>query len=483
MPFDDEDTPEAQLPAALEAQASEDAPTAEETMEEEAQDFQLFASLINKKNISSKSIRKGEKDFEEHGTKLQANALEQSRQVMEEVLSFTRVHKKTNWLRGWYFPDRWADAVELEEAEVPQSQSHGEPQEAAAKRRGVDVRDRVVIIEHERGHFKTMGRIVTGQGKDKPGWDKIWLLPEEALFLLERGSLDLWWPTRPLGDIFAAKHDSEEIEKADQLGDEEDEYDLGVPLSLEAAYSLLIGNDKDRGKVTLQAFQVYSNLSRAGYRILRAPSLPTQFPPVKQPLWHWLFSLLSSGKEPRHSVLGPLVHPGLYRSYKSIYKQLAIIPRHKPSQGSPSQWEVQEPFRIHYHVWKAGTSPWSKTRPPRPDFYLAVVDTRETSVPTLEEISALLDSSPWDPPQSKWDRPGQIYPRLKWGWRNVLVAVVDHGIVNFVRIGEGAFGEEPLYPRFDSSGGPRGGKRGGRNQRNGRGGGRGRGGRGRGRGR
>lgn len=480
MPFDDEDTPGAQLPAALAAQASEDAPTAEETMEEEAQDFRLFASLINKKNISSKSIRKGEKDFEEHGTKLQANALEQSRQVMEEVLSFTRVHKKTNWLRGWYFPDRWADAVEPEEAEAPQS--HGEPREAAAKRRGLDARDRVIVVEHDKGHFKTMGRIVTGQGKDQPGWDKIWLLPEEALFLLERGSLDLWWPTRPLADIFPIKPDPEESVQADQLSGEEDEYDLGVPLSLEAAYSLLIGNDKERGKITLQTFQVYSNLSRGGYRILRAPSSSsTLSPPVKQPLWQWLVSLLHSDKEPRHAALGPLVHPGLYRSYKSIYKQLAIIPRHKPSQGTPSPWEIQEPFKIQYHVWKAGTLSWSKTRPPPPDFYLAIVDTRETYVPTLEEISALLDSSPWDPP-SKWDRPGQIYPRLKWGWRNVLVAVVDHGIVNFVRFGEGAFGEEPLYPRFDSSGGPRGGKRGGgRNQRNGRGGGRGRGGRGRGR--
>lgn len=481
MPFDDEDTPGAQIPASLAAQASEDAPTAEETMEEEAQDFRLFASLINKKNISSKSIRKGEKDFEEHGTKAQANALEQSRQVMEEVMSYTRVHKQANWLRGWYFPDRWADAVEPDEAEASQNQARREAQDATTKRRGLDARDRVVVVEHERGHFKTMGRIVTGQGKDQPGWDKIWLLPEEALFLLERGSLDLWWPTRSLGDIFPVKSGSEESEVADQPNnEEEDEYDLGMPLSLEAAYSLLIGNDKERGKTTLQSFQTYSNLSRAGYRILRAPSSLPPSPPISQPLWQWLVSLLFPEKEPCYAAVGPLVRPGLYRSYKSIYKQLAIIPRHKPSQEL-SSWEVQEPFRIHYHVWKAGTSPWSKTRPPPPDFYLAIVDTRETSVPSLEEISALLDSSPWDPPKAQWNKPGQIYPRLKWGWRNVLVAIVDHGIVNFLRFGEGAFGEEPLYPRFDTVGGPRGGKRGGRNQRSGRGGGRGRGGRGRGR--
>ncbi len=43
-----------------------------------------------------------------------------------------------------------------------------------------------------------MGRVITGQPKDRPARGMEWLLPEEALFLVERGDLDLWWPTRNL---------------------------------------------------------------------------------------------------------------------------------------------------------------------------------------------------------------------------------------------------------------------------------------------
>jgi tRNA-splicing endonuclease subunit Sen54 len=103
-------------------------------------------------------------------------------------------------------------------------------------------------------------------------------------------------------------------------------------------------------------------------------------------------------------------------------------------------------------------------------------DAQESSVPTLEEITALLDSTPWDPPKAQWSGPGRLYPRLKYGYRNVLVAVVDHGVVNYMRFGEGAFGEETLWQRFDSRRVFKGGKRGGgRGGRRGRGGGRGRG--------
>ena len=31
---------------------------------------------------------------------------------------------------------------------------------------------------------------------------RLWLLPEEALFLMERWSLDLWWPTRAIEELF-----------------------------------------------------------------------------------------------------------------------------------------------------------------------------------------------------------------------------------------------------------------------------------------
>lgn len=480
MPFDDDE-----VPTAAPTPSAEDAPTAEEALEEETQDFRLFASLFNKKAISAQTIRKGGKDFESHGTKAQQNALEQSRQAMEDVLSYTRVFKPANWLRGWYFPDRFADWAEEEKGgEAPQGREGVAGGRGGEKRLDTNVRDRVIVLEGDCGNAsKSIGRVVTGQSKNQPARDKIWLLPEEALFLIERGSLDVWWPMRGLEAIFPP----EKTKSSDGAADEQppsatdreaddDEYDSGLPLSLEAAYSLLIGNEGERGKVTLQQFQVYSNLKRSGYKVLRSPPSPpppthTQTTQVSVSLWKWLFSLIGSGQEPQRPPYGPLVRPGLYRSYKSIYKQLELIPPHKPTELPSSTWPVEEPFRIHFHVWKSGT-PFPKARPPPPEYYVSVVDAQESSVPTLEQVAALLDSAPWSPPKAEWTGPGRMYPRLKHGYRNVIVAVVDHGIINYLRVAEAAFGEESLVPRFDFKSGPRGGKKGGRRGGRGKGGGR-----------
>lgn len=62
-------------------------------------------------------------------------------------------------------------------------------------------------------------------------------------------------------------------------------------------------------------------------------------------------------------------------------------------------------------------------------------------MPTLSEIGILLDSTPLDPPRS--DKP--LYVRLKNGYRNVILAVVDQGIVSYLRIADAAFGKERIY--------------------------------------
>ena len=504
MSLDDDDVPTAapvvaSAGAGAGASASTDAEeglTADEVLEEEAQDFRLFRKNTH---ISAQTIRKGEKDFESHGTRAQESALEQSRLAMRDVLSYTRVHAPQNWVRGWYFPDRWADWTdEDEEAMAAATGKDGERRPCA------HVRDRVVLLEGSSVASMNLGRAVTGQPKDKPARGMDWLLPEEALYLVERGSLDLWWPTRGLGEIFpppatvsADQKDGVPGQAADinviledDDEDEADEYEKGFPLGLQAAYSLLIGNDGERGKVSLRKFQVYSNLKRAGYNVLRAPpiqkqqqqqqtkSSPPPPPPPTRTFWQWLSSLLSS-RERSPKSYGPLVQPGLYRSYVPIYRQMAIVPRHQPSPTPLSPWQPIDPFAIHYYVWKAAQK-WSKLRHPPPDFYLAVVDAQQSAVPSFEGITALLDATPSAPGKPEWTGPGRLYARLKHGHRNVLVAVNDHGIINYMRFAEGAFGEERLFERFDSRTAPRGGKKGGgrngsRGGRGGRGGGRGRG--------
>ncbi|KAI0901273.1 tRNA-splicing endonuclease subunit sen54 N-term-domain-containing protein [Annulohypoxylon nitens] len=476
MPFDDEDPTPSVLPTGEDGEA----PSLEDTLGDETQDFRLFASLFDKKGASGKTLRRGEKDFEAHGTRAQAGALEASREAMHEVLSYTRSHKPRDMNRGWYFPDKWVDAPENVEVE-------GE------KGAGLFAGDRVVVVEEEiKGVLsQTVGRVVTGiEGyKGTPAWLKTWLLPEEALYLVERGSLDLWWPARGIQDVFPEK-------KVDQndAGDESqkiEDYELGVPLSLQAAYSLLIGNDGERGKVSLEKYQVYANLRRTGYKVMRATHMPLPPPlPANTPqnIWQWLISLIPTSitSQANPPPFGPLVKPGLYRSYTPIFTQLALIQRHEPTpQPKADTPKPEEPFNIHFHVWKSSTA-FPKTKLPSPDFRIAVADARSSSVPTLEQLTSLLETrTPWDPPEvpkeaqngnQNRNNQGQMYKRLKHGWRNTIVAVVDRGLISYVRFGEMAFASERLYEGFGSGVGGGKGKKGGRSGRGGRGGrGRGRG--------
>ncbi|XXG97359.1 hypothetical protein Hte_003658 [Hypoxylon texense] len=475
MPFDDEDPmpASASAPAAA-AQGGDDAPLSlEDALGDEMQDFRLFASLFAKSQASGRTLRRGEKDFEPHGTRAQEGALEASRAAMHEVLSYTRSHKPKDYTRAWYFPDKWVGVP----ATGVEEEREGE------KGSGLFAGERVVAVEGEiRGPLgQNTGRVITGiEGyRQTPGWLNTWLLPEEALYLVERGSLDLWWPARGIEDIFPVKKGDDGDVASDAAQKVFEDYELGVPMSFQAAYALLIGQDGERGKISLDKYQVYANLRRTGYKIMRATAMPLPPDPGQSPqpqsLWQWLFSLLSAHKPQSqqqshpYPPYGPLVKPGLYRSYNPIFAQLALIRRHAPSptpNPSTTPPTPLEPFDIHFHVWKSSTA-FSKTRPPPPDFRVAVADARASSVPTLEQLTALLERrTPWDPPPQPADKDkkdgggggggggnvGLMYRRLKHAWRNAVVAVVDRGLISYVRFGEMAFAEERLYERIGSGG-------------------------------
>lgn len=490
MPFDDDDNPNI-IAGPPNAGGVDGAAAAEEAMEDEMPDYKLFMSMFDKKGVSSKMIRKGEKDFESHGTRAQDGILETSRRALEDVLSYTRIHRGDAWVRGWYVPGFWVAGEDGQEeiGLLDPRQDDGR----------LNLRDRVVVVEHERGSWtKDIGRSVpsgiNGTEVHKPGVGRLWLLPEEALHMVERGTLDLWWPYKEVEELLAP------AEEGKDRGP--DNYDMGVPLSLEAAYSLLIGEDGERGKVSLPRYQVFTHLKRGGFHVLRAPERQT--PPdmgtaeinpnsAGAALLQWLFTIIGWGddtqqKQPKKHSFGPMVSPGLYRAYKPVYEQLSLLPRHKPraiatSAALSATPPATDPYKVFFHVWKSGGAPFTKRSPPAPNFRIAVSDAGAHSLPTLEEATALLESTPLDEPSSNpaWrGQPGRLYQRLKHGHRNVLVAIVDRGLVNYMRFGEGAFGEERIYERHDAKRGGRGGGGGGGGKR---GGGRGRGGRGRGRGR
>jgi tRNA-splicing endonuclease subunit Sen54 len=65
-------------------------------------------------------------------------------------------------------------------------------------------------------------------------------------------------------------------------------------------------------------------------------------------------------------------------------------------------------------------------------------------VPTLAEIGDLLDSQPDDAlPREKAG--SRLETRIKHGRKNVLLAVVDMGVVSYLRLSDACFGAEKLF--------------------------------------
>ena len=270
--------------------------------------------------------------------------------------------------------------------------------------------------------------------------------------MVERGTLDLRWSN------------VEELE--------------GLPLSLQAAYTYLLGSQG----LALERYIVYSGLKRSGYSVFRAPTWylqdhdKSQVPPRKPPeplgVFAQLYASLFAPDSPHTSLpSGPLVQPGLYRSFHLIYHRLALIPHNDPTLPIPPErgcsfTSTVAPYlriRPSFLAWKPSQhQDFRKTAPPPPDFHIAVVNAREDPFPDYEQLDELLQCVPYAPPSEE----GQLYGRLKQGYRSVIIAVVDQGVTSFVRIGDAGFGMEKVWDR---------GKKGSRGARRGGGLGRGRG--------
>ncbi|OCK86449.1 tRNA splicing endonuclease-like protein subunit [Lepidopterella palustris CBS 459.81] len=398
-------------------------------LSDETQDFRFLSNLSISGTDLPKIPKRGEKDFEPYSTSLQSSTLAASRAAMHTALSIPRIHPPKTHIVAIYDPQSNMAYVDKVKSQ----------------------------------HFQTMGKFVRGRE---------WLLPEEALFMLERGSLDVRWPVINATD-----------------NDESGDLKLGVPMSLQGAYAAFIGmEDGVGGKLTLEMYNVYAGLKRSGYIVFRTGDWKDEARTLNLTsvaksdteninTKHWSLGLFAdmwnrlSTREASNSAnrlaLGPLVTPGIYRSYSDIYRLLELIPTHDrstpPSFLLPA--DSSNHFRITYDIYKP-SGKFRKTARGPPDYQVAVVNARETSLPTMAELNDLLATTPHDPPSST----GPLYQKLKYGSRNIILAIVDQGIPSYIRIADASFGEEKLHERKGRA--PRG-KLGGHRGR-GRGRGRGR---------
>ncbi|KAF8461416.1 tRNA-splicing endonuclease subunit sen54 N-term-domain-containing protein [Kalaharituber pfeilii] len=397
-------------------------------LSDETQDFR-FLDMFSRSKTGAKTEptlpKRGEKDFEPDGTDLQSRILSDSRTAMHNALSGARTHTSRAHIAATWRPSRGMAEVE---------QARG-------------------------AHFKAIGKA------DREG--RTWLEPEETVYMVERGGMECWW-------------------------------EEGVPMSLQGVYAECLGGV---GAVGIERYQVYAYLKRAGFIVQRAstffgdegikdatstatpvPQIPT-FLPISNStyhpphpsaplgmfpaLYHALTRLLS-----RHPLQeGPVIKNTTYRSYPTIYTKLSLVPCHHPSLGpslptSPTFVPPTTPnnlLRITYNVYKPRPN-FRKSDPGPPDFRIVVLSTAQhPRIPTIVQIAALFDSVPFDDGcdlRAGNDAVFQAkhqFQRLKDGRKSVVLAVVDAGVISFMKLADVGFGDEFLYLRK-----PGGGKKGGK---------------------
>lgn len=409
--------------------------------------------------------KRGEKEFEPRargGTNLQAHVLERSRAAMFDTLLTTRTISSKGISYGIWHP-------KLERVEVTVS-------------RGI--------------HFNSMGHSVVRSTLDENGLEKVKkrleLLPEEAIYLIERGALFCW-----------KKSDAHTAHLQGFEGI------VGTPMSVQQAYAEMIGKEN----LTLERFQVYAYLRRLGYVVTRSEATNDSYPlpppfnltkiMPKPPLllrclllpFVFLHSKLLRVFIPNFNWWKPLrLSTWIHHDYAWVYRHLRFllcghsIPLHRSSTLSHS------PYKVFYNIFKPST-PFKKTTPPLPDFQVVVVNARTTPVPTLHELSTLFDNLPELPPPlprpkrqayggksikttvtepsshppnaltsaaqpklsflwrlfsmffaspSEPQRKSHPFAILKQGKKTIVVAAVDNGNISYFRFSQGAFEDWPM---------------------------------------
>ncbi|KZT51583.1 hypothetical protein CALCODRAFT_487817 [Calocera cornea HHB12733] len=345
-------------------------------------------------------------------------------------------------------------------------------------------------------------------GTERERERQLLLLPEEALYLIERGSMfcthELADPPPSARDPHTLASEQEEEEEEEARWDESAPPAV-VPMSVQQAFGALLG----RSGLTLERYQVYAHLRRLGYTVTRAcapegplfpraPARPAPSASLPQRLWssvrRWAARLRPPGA--RRDWWAPL-RPGwagrrwtaqrLFAALRLVPSGHALplhsaSPATTPEAGAGATAADTSPYEVFYHVWRPST-PWKKTAVPPPDFHLIVLNANTTRVPTLAELARVFSQLPVQPPPAPRKRPNAPPPApapappptiltrlrrllglapaptagmqqtahrtppfvaLKAGRKTVVLAVVDGGSVSLVRFSQGVFEDWPM---------------------------------------
>ncbi|WWD22493.1 hypothetical protein CI109_106986 [Kwoniella shandongensis] len=279
-----------------------------------------------------------------------------------------------------------------------------------------------VLIVHGH-HFDSMGMTVRyppppgSKGKGKTG---IELLPEEALYLLERGSLQIWLGREP----------ETEAEEEDGVGEWcEEEYGVrgAVEMSAMEGFGAFIG----REGLSWERYQFIPEY------FLAPTTMPTEDLTING--WYrytskWLSEFFRGVWTNISGTLSKIGSVGLNLRLQKKKGSLldgwrgATYPGHDQALPSrllpPTTKSIYDPLVVNpylpfFHIWKPAT-PWSKRvwdkgdgeslQKQRPDYFAAIVEARSTPIPTIDQLTQVFDMLP-DEPKGPIKRVGPQYER------------------------------------------------------------------------
>lgn len=434
--------------------------------EDEMPDYRVLSAMTKRHVAGSDTVqsipKRGEKDFEPTGFGGQSKMLEQSRAALFGAISLERAHSSRSLCTA-----TWDPIFKRAFLHVQRGQ--------ACAQMGISER-----------------RIVNGEKMPAT----LELLPEETVYLIERGALDCRWTRTP-----------------GQVPSTEDHANC-IPLSVAQAYAMVLGQDR----ITPERYQIYAYLKRLGYIVQRASVIdtvrtaaPANKPYMRDRIFQLLGSLLRYLARPlawlvkmvmsywRRYFMAPRGLLGIspYDTYDNIFNSLRIVHSTHQSEVKARPNPELEPF---FYAWRPATH-FRRTAPPPPEFCICIIDTATQPLFNLHDFGALFAKIPFDeqygeeltevrernrlaygkqkqrPSHEKQSlslpntritllrqlvsrvialfarlitlllntcsKPrrslGNIYPPLKAGRRNVVVAVIEQGTATLLRFGESEF--------------------------------------------